>query len=171
MSASPLLPAKIQGLLPALVVFMVVVAASALVDLSITVLPLRFGEVSWRFYSAGLFMATAPQAATILVLISIVAITGGLRGTLRGIAIVAIILGVLYLVALPVFGLDLLQMRRLQSEASRSHWTSAATKTAILAGILGIMFVWMGIKSMAASRRTDFAPAREEGRDLVVGRE
>lgn len=171
MPASPLLPAKIQGLLPALVVFMVVVAVSALVDLSITVLPLRFGEVSWRFYSAGLMMATAPQVATILVLIATVAIMGGLRGTLRGVAIAAIIIGVVFLVALLPFGLDMLQMRRLQSEASRGHWTSAATKTAILAGILGIMFIWFGIKSIAASPRTDFAPPREEGRDLVVGRE
>lgn len=168
MAASPLLPAKIQGLLPALVAVLIVVAVSAAADLAVAVFPLQFGDIGWRFRFAGLFMATAPQVAMLLVLFLTVGILGGLRGAVRGVAIAALLLGVLYIVLLPVFGLDALQMRRQVPEPSKQRFMYAAAKTGAFSAWFGLMFIWAGVKCMGASKRIDGID-RNDGRDLVVG--
>jgi hypothetical protein len=85
---------------------------SPALDLLGSVMPLKPGNIQWRF---GLMVSIAPTIMTgviSLAMFSVLGVLFGHAGVLRGVGIVALVLAVMYLGMLGVFGLDLLQLRK-----------------------------------------------------------
>ncbi|HEY4099471.1 MAG TPA: hypothetical protein VGM20_01185 [Gemmatimonadales bacterium] len=168
---TPLLSTRAQGLLPALVTLLVVVMLSTFSDVGVTALATQSIGVQYRFQVVGLLLASAPQLAVVLVLIAWLATLSGQRLAVRGASIAAIVIGVLFLILIPFFGLDFLQSRRMIAESQLRGFTIAGLKTAGFAGLLALLFVWAGWRGIMASQRLDEGDSRQKGEGLVVGQQ
>lgn len=99
-------------------------------EVVLSVWPLRVGETSWRFGTVGLLsqaLLTPLLGALVLVLL---AVTLGHRRTLATVSVVAALLALALLVVIPIFGLDAIQMRtRVRTDAHRAFDLSSVLAT------------------------------------------
>ena len=107
------------------------------------IVPIRFGNIQWRF---GMVISVAPsimvQAAS-LGATAVFAVLWGHRGTLRTLAIFAITLAVLYAVMAMMFGIDILQLRTAIPSGRRDAFyimvAKCLTQSVAGAGTLAVM--------------------------------
>lgn len=168
---TPLLSARAQSLFPALVSLLVVVILSTFSDVGVTALATPSIGVQYSFQVIGLLLASAPQVAVMLVLIAWLATLSGQRLAVRGAAIAALVIGAVFLILVPFFGLDFLQSRRMVSESQLKGFTLAGLKTVGFAAWLSLLFIWAGWRGILASQKADEGDSRQKGEGLVVGQQ
>jgi hypothetical protein len=169
--AVPPLTARNQMVIPALVGVLVVVILSILGDVAITAAATTAVGVQFRFQVVGLFFAGMPNAALVLAAVAGVATLSGHRVALRGSSFAALVIGVVVLILIPFFGLDLLETRRAVPRSNLAGFTLAAIKTGGFAGWLALMLLWAGWRGIQASRKAPESELRTKGQGLVVGQE
>lgn len=124
-----------------------------IVEVVLSVWPLRFGQTSWRFGTVGLLS----QAALTPVLGAVVLFAAALalehRRTLTVASILAIIVGIIMLALVPLFALDAIQMRaQVQSTAHRAFDLSSLLATIKLTCIF-LIFLLLGIGGWKVRRQ------------------
>jgi hypothetical protein len=139
-----------------------------LLDTTLAVWPLRFGTVSWRFGSMGLFSRAVMTPALGVLIVFAIALLYEHRKRLRAIAILNAVVLLLILIAIPMFILDGLQMRSTQRQEMKLAFdvsvVVALCKMFIGALVTGF-FAWNGLR---ASRR-DPAIVRNDPRTAGAG--
>jgi hypothetical protein len=143
--------------------------ASPLADLVAALVPMRPGEVSWRFGAYGLLINAL---VTPIVGLAIIEIVGGLQHRARLMAIMAAVCGLLALVLVggfALFLLDYLQLRQAVGRLARGPYDSAAIKAMIVSVIEAVVLLWLAIVGFRASGVTDARGRRPRERlGLVV---
>ena len=167
-ASSPLFSQRVQTFFPVLIAVIAVIGISLCGDVVVGMLPIRTGDVQWRFVVFGGILGMAPQVAMLLMLVNGIAILGGVRGAVRAAAVVAIVVAVVLIVLVPFFGLDFLTFRRMVPEASKRRTDFTTLKTALFGGWFALMFIWVGIRGWQLSKKEE-QPRRAEGEGLVVG--
>ncbi len=134
--------------------------ASPLADLVAAFLPVRPGEVSWRFGAYGL---VTNALVTMILGLAIIMVVNGFRQGRRAIALTATVCAVLALFLIggfALFVLDYLQLRQAVGVAARGPYDSAAFKAMIVAVLEAGVLVSMAIAGFRASGITDAARGR-----------
>ena len=154
------------GLVPVAVLLI----ASPLADLAAALLPVRPGEVSWRFGAYGL-MVTA--LVTPILGLGILTAIGGLRHRRGMLAFLAAVCGVLSLVIIggfALFVLDTLQLRQAVGVAARGPYDSAALKAMFIAVVEAVVLLLMAVAAFQSSGLsiTDAGHRRRRRVGLVV---
>jgi hypothetical protein len=145
-----------------------IVGLSLVADFLTTVLPLRAGDVQWRFQAEGMVLNAAPQWALILLLVLAVGLYGERFGALKAGAILCLGLALILAVLLPFFALDFLTVRHLQPQSRLSAFQRVGLRLAGIGALMVPALVWAGWRAWAAAR---LGLRRDErgGAGLVVG--
>lgn len=134
--------------------------ASPLADLLAALLPMRPGEVSWRFGAYGLL---TNALVTPILGLAIIEVVSGLRHQRRATAAIAVVCGLLALLLVggfALFVLDYVQLRQAVGIAARGPYDSAAIKAMIVAGLEAAVLLWLAIAGFRASGVADAAKGR-----------
>ncbi|MGH7517755.1 MAG: hypothetical protein ACREOC_09830 [Gemmatimonadales bacterium] len=150
----------------ALVPVALLLIASPLADLVAALLPMRPGEVSWRFGAYGLL--TNSLVSPILGLAIILVLSGfrQRRGATAITAAVSALLALFLIGGFALFVLDYLQLRQAVGTAARGPYDSAAFKAMIVAALEGGVLLSMAIAGFRASGVADAAQGHRR-RDRV----
>jgi hypothetical protein len=165
---NPTHPFRVQTLTPALIAVLVVATLQPLAVITTAQLPLRFGEVTWRFQTLTIFLGAAPPVSFGLALIAIVGLFGARYRAVRGAAIGALLLGAALIPVLILDGLDFLQVRRLVGADKMHAFQLNMLQSAGVGIILVPLLFWLGWSGLQAGRK---APAARSEDTLVVGQE
>ena len=146
-------------------------APARLLDWTITVLPMRPGEATWRYGAFGLLSQYMPSLATSL---AVIVVGGFLLSQRRFMMILAIVGGTLtacYLVMVGVWSLDVLQARPQVPVEQRDTATVGQIRAGLKHGAALIVFSFLFLSAWRASREL---PAPVINKDaattrLVVG--
>ena len=133
-----------------------------LVEVTMSVWPLRFGETAWRYGTFGLLSqaATTPIVGAIMLFATAYAL--GHRRTLLFSGIMAAVVALALLIGLPVFALDAVQMRtQVRAQTMRAFDLSSVLAT-IKLSILFAVFLLLAVGSIKATRGRRPERVREE---------
>jgi hypothetical protein len=116
-----------------------------LVEVVLSVWPLRVGQTSWRFGAVGLLSQAIMTPLLGFLLIVLASVFHNHWRTLQITAVVAAFIALILLIVLPLFALDTIQMRaQVRPQAHRAYdlsATMAALKLAATLGITGLLAV------------------------------
>jgi hypothetical protein len=135
-----------------------------LIEVMLSVWPLRFGQTAWRFGPLGLLSQAATTPMVGAVLLFAIAFALNHRRTLMTSAVIAGIIALVMVVSIPLFALDAVQMRsRVSGPATRSFDISAMLATIKLSGLFLLMLLlsWGGLKSVRNQARRSNATVSE----------
>jgi uncharacterized membrane protein (UPF0136 family) len=158
-----------QTMVSALFALVVVMGISPVFDIIVVRLPIRFGEVPWRFQTFQLLLANGPQFAILLSLLALFGALFGNRILVRAVAVALAVIAVITVVVLPLFTLDYFQAARLIPQGQKGGFRVTTMKTMAFAALLVVGCVWAAIKGWQASEPPDPNARRAKGEGLVVG--
>ncbi len=148
----------------------VVMAINPIISLVVMRWPLNFDSLGWRFFFSGqLISDSMPYHATALALLLMLATWLGHRNVARAVAVIAIISAAAIGVAVLMFGLDALQMRRTVPQGSKPQFDAAGLKTLLLSMTLAPALLWLAIRTFAATKGVVSRTVSSDA-GLVVGR-
>jgi hypothetical protein len=152
-----------RSVVGALIPVALLLIASPMADLMAALLPMRAGEVSWRFGAYGLL---TNALVTPIVGLAIVEVVSGLqhrRNTTAAIAAICAALALLLVGGFALFVLDYLQLRTAVGANARGPYDSAAIKAMIVAALESIVLLWLAITGFRASGIADARSRRRSG--------
>lgn len=148
----------------------IVMAINPIISLLVMRWPLKFDSLGWRFFFSGqLISDTMPYHATALALLLMLATWLGHRNVARAVAVMAIISAAAIVVAVLMFGLDALQMRRTIPQGNKAQFDAAGLKTLLLSMTLAPALLWLAIRTFAATKGVVSRTVASDA-GLVVGR-
>lgn len=130
--------------------------------------PLQLGDPRLRVALVGPLLNGMILVLTGLALIALVAALLGHGGVIRAVAIAAILSAATLAGAGLMFGLDVLQVRRMVRTDAKSHFDAAAAKTLMVSAPMFVMAVWLGMRAWAASKGI-IGKSGDKQAQLVVG--
>ena len=133
--------ALIAGVYPLALLLILMPMASV----AITVSPLRFGEVTWRYGAFGIVMQSTTLPLLGVALVCLAAYLLGHHVVLRIVAALALLLGVLLAGAVALFALDALRMRPMVQPAAMEQFGAKTTWAGFAAALTALVLVWIGI--------------------------
>jgi hypothetical protein len=108
--------------------------------------PYRFANTQWRFGALGLFVNSFAFSPLLgLAIAMFAAVQSGHRRTARVLGVVALTLGTLILLALPLFALDFLQVRPSVNPAAKRAFELTSLKAAVSGLIMAATGIALGI--------------------------
>jgi hypothetical protein len=123
-----------------------------LIEVVLSVWPMRFGQTAWRFGTLGLLSQGATTPLVGLIVLVTTAFLLGHRKTLLFTGVFAALAALLLIVAIPLFGLDAVQMRsQVRAQASRAFDISSMLATVKLAG-LTVVLLLISVGAIKAAR-------------------
>jgi hypothetical protein len=158
--------ARADKLIPAATALLVALCVAAVCRLALGAWPFAISETRWRFETADLLLATAPQLALLLTVIAVAGVYSGRYQTVRRASLALLGLAGLLTLAVPVFAHDFLAIRRIQGVATIEAFTSDGTRLGVTAALAVPFMIWAGIRGWAAGRPD---PESEPGNGLIVG--
>ncbi len=163
---------RAQMLGPALTALLVIFTLSPFADVLVGRWPLDLSQPQLRFQTFGLFYAAGPQVTLGLVLLVIVGLLSGYRLVVRGTAIAGLVLAAGYLVILPFFGLDFLQVLRLVAQTNKRTFELGVIKTTGVVLVLIPLWAWAGLTALKVTRLPPASSRqREKGEGLIVAQD
>lgn len=159
-------------ILKALYPILAVMVIYPFIDAVISAFPARMDDARWRFGAMGLFLGTTPQVTIALVATMVVSALLGDRMISRIAGMFALVFAVLIGGAVLLFGLDALEVRRLVPENAKQGFDDAALKSLVMTVLYGLVLVWLGVRSFAATRLHAGETAGKKGEGgapLMVG--
>jgi UPF0716 family protein affecting phage T7 exclusion len=164
-------PSAVRAFTSALVLIAGVLFLFPVLDLAASTLPLRAGEVQWRFGAVGLFsgLLLTPVLAALLLLAA--AILAGRRVPQRILAWSCTAFAAALVVVAAGFLLDFLQMHATLRPEMRSAMQRAMLVAVAKLGLTTLSFGWVAFAAFRISRRRRIKVRREpEGeRPMLVG--
>jgi len=167
-SVTPL-TARAQATFSALLAIMAVMGLAPYAQVLSIRWPLRLGEFLWRYETALMVFANAPQVIILIALITGLALLTGFRKAVRGAAIGFAVVAITQVIALPFFLLDYFQVRRLVASTHTSQFKAIAVKTLLIALIVSASAAWGAFLAWRASENENAGQRRQKGEGLVVG--
>jgi hypothetical protein len=123
-----------------------------LIEVTLSIWPLRFGQTAWRFGTLGLLSQAATTPMVGAVLLFATAFLLGHRKALIAGAFAAALISIALMVMIPMFGLDAVQMRSTVSgPATRTFDISGVLATVKLTGLL-IVSILLTVGAVKAVR-------------------
>jgi hypothetical protein len=143
-------------------------------DLLVSVYPIRLGTVVWRFGAVGLLSSAIGAPLLVLFFIFALALFLGDRRVIITVGVVASLIALLLVAGAGSFALDALQMKRRVQEAAQQRFMMASMQAMLKLILEGISAIVLAIaafrivsnKKVAAVSRSD---SRSTG-SLVMGR-
>lgn len=155
-------------LLGALYPLIAVLVVNQLVDLAISITPMDFGAMTWKYGAAGFLIGSMPMVAlgTMLALALNALLDHKLSARLLGIW--AIVFAIVIGLAVLSFGLDALQVRRLVREDQKPAFDDASFKSIAIAALFVPAMLWTGWSALKFSKGA-LQKREEGGPPIVVG--
>lgn len=140
----------------------------SLLDYFATIWPVNPSEISWRYGSVGILTGFALTPLLGLLLATGAATLSGHRVVLRAIGILGIIVGVLFVLLLLGFTLDVLQIRRDTPAEGRPLFDLGAIKAVVKHLGVALAWAWLGLRGWRQSRIVGGTHDRSGAASLVV---
>jgi hypothetical protein len=129
-----------------------------MIEILLSVWPLRFNQTAWRFGTVGLFSQAAMTPLVGAILLFATAFFLGHRKSLLAAGVVTGIIAVVLLATIPLFGLDAVQMRsQVRAETTRAFDISAMLAAIKLFGLF-VVSALLTVGAIKAARNN--APRR-----------
>jgi hypothetical protein len=134
-----------------------------LIEVTLSVWPLRFGQTAWRFGTLGLLSQAATTPMVGAVMLFALAFALGHRKTMMAGAVITAFISLALLVAVPAFALDAVQMRsQVGAAARRTFDISGMLATIKLAGLFLVsLLLTIGAFKAIRTRARQPAPLSE----------
>lgn len=137
-------------------------------DTVLSLWPLHTGDLIWRFGAAGIIASHALLMPLIgLLLASVTAVLLEHRRTLRGLSVVAAVVGLAVAVGIGLFALDVVQTRARVEPGAQAGFDSASLRVFIRMGLVVPAAIAIAAGSWAASGRVGRESGRGRGRDAA----
>jgi chromate transport protein ChrA len=121
-------------------------------DFLTNVWPLRFGDVQWRYGSVGLLAGFLLTPLLGIVFAMVAAAILEHRVVLRAISILDLATAVVLLLTIPVFALDVLQLRGGVAVEARTMFDMGVVKAVIKHLTIAVAFGWLGWAGLKATK-------------------
>ena len=144
-----------------------------LLDLGMSVWPVKLTTIVWRFGTMGLFASAVGAPLLVLFLIYALAYSVGDRKVVIGCGVVAGIFALMLLVGTGSFTLDALQMKSRVPVARLSQFYTASAQATIklsLQGFAALILTVSIIRTIRDPKLASAKPERNPSANLVVGR-
>lgn len=145
-----------------------------ILDLLVSVYPIRLGTVVWRFGAVGLLSSAIGAPLLVLFFIFALAVISGDRRVITAVAIVAAIIALLLVAGTGSFALDALQMKRRVQEAAQQRFMMASGQAMLKMILQGISAIVLAVTALRMIKKpVVVAVSRTESRrssSLVMGR-
>ncbi len=145
-----------------------------LLDLLVSVYPIRLGTVVWRFGAVGLLSSAIGAPLLVLFFIFALALFVGDRKVIMAVGVVAALIALLLVAGTGSFVLDALQMKRRVQEAAQQRFMMASFQAMMKLTLEAISAIVLSITSFRTLKKAKLVPTtRSEGRNsgsLVMGR-
>ncbi len=172
MSPSSLTSTARTGMyLPAIITVLIAIFVIGFLALASGSLPLQVSDARWRFTVMSVFLGGSPQMAFMLMVIALAALFGNHFGLARWVAFATIAFGILLIVLIPFYGLDLITVRKLQRINELAHLTREGFRIIAVTGGLALLLIWAGRRGIAATKPVVAATRRTRGDGLIVAQE
>ena len=116
-----------------------------LASVAITVSPLRFGEVTWRYGAFGIIMQSTTLPVLGVALVCIAAYLLGHHLVLRIVAALALVLGALLATGVALFALDALRTRPMVQPDAMAQFRAKTAWALLTATLTALVLAWIGI--------------------------
>lgn len=133
--------------------------------------PVNVSDPQWRYQALATFLRSAPQFAFLLVVIAYAAVYGGQYTIVRRAGIAMLAGAAVLLLALPLFALDFMKIRRGQPSETIARFTLEGMRLAATSGALALMLFWAGRRGLAAAENDRGPRRRMAGEGLIVGQD
>ncbi len=153
---------------PAYFVAFLLVATPAM-DFVTSILPLRFGDIEWRFASVGLLSGFLLTPLLGVILAMGVAAYAEHMLLQRVLAILNLVAGVVFAILFAFFVLDILQLRSVVQAEAKPAFESAASKAIVKHLSFVAAALVMGWRGMRASAKNDMASPHRPRASVVIG--
>ncbi|HEX5581482.1 MAG TPA: hypothetical protein VFX39_07900 [Gemmatimonadaceae bacterium] len=125
----------------------------SLMEFMLVSFPYRMGSVQWRFGAIGLMFNSVLASPIIgLTVAAFAAVQLGHRTTARIISIVALVIALVLLVALPFFLLDFFQLRAMVNPAQKRAFDLTSLKATLTGALMFITALFVAIGTWRATR-------------------
>ena len=145
-----------------------------LVDLVISLSPLRPTTLMWRFGAVGLLASAIGAPLLVLFLLYVLAYFSGDRKVMILCAVLAVVIALLMIGGAGTFVLDALQMKRRIQEAAQARFVMASGQALFKMGLQGLAALVLAVSSFRTIKGVKSLPGpRTEARassKLLVGR-
>ena len=145
-----------------------------LMDLLVSVMPLRPATVVWRFGAVGLLSSAIGAPLLILFFIFVLAYLSGDRKIVAVCAALAAVIALVMIAGAGTFALDALQMKRRVQEAAQSRFLLASAQAMVKLGLEGLASLVLAVSAFRTLKGAKaIAVARAEARpssSLLMGR-
>ncbi len=157
-----------RTLLGALYPLIAVLIVNQLFDLAISITPMDFGAMTWKYGAAGFLIGSMPMVAlgTMLALALNALLDHKLSARFLGLW--AIVFAVIIGLAVLSFGLDALQVRRLVREDQKPGFDDATFKSIVIAALFVPAMLWTGWAALKFSKGA-LAKRDDGGPPIMVG--
>lgn len=134
---------------------------TAAIDLFTTVWPMRPTEMTWRYGFLGLAGGYLQTPTLGLLLIAVAAIWDRSVGVLRLTGYASLLLALAFLIAMGVFGLDVVQVRQLRPEDARTAvlWGGIFQEVKYFVAALVLLLIGQGALKTAKASREEWTPS------------
>ncbi|MEP6732006.1 MAG: hypothetical protein ABJE10_15270 [bacterium] len=144
-----------------------------LLDLLVSVYPLRLGTVVWRFGAVGLLSSAIGAPLLVLFFIFALALFAGDRRVIVTVGVISVLIALLLVASTGSFALDALQMKRRVQAAAQERFMMASMQAMLKLILEAISAIVLALSSFRALKKVKLAAARNEPRNsgsLVMGR-
>ena len=145
-----------------------------LLDLLVSVMPLRPSTVVWRFGAVGLLSSAIGAPLLILFFTYVLAYLSGDKKVVVMCAVLAGLIALLMIAGAGTFALDALQMKRRVQEAAQSRFLLASAQAMVKLGLQGLASLVLAVSAFRTFKGAKAASvARAEARpssSLLMGR-
>ena len=145
-----------------------------LLDLLVSVMPLRPATVVWRFGAVGLLSSAIGAPLLVVFLIYVLAFFAGDRKVAMLCAVLAALIAVLMVAGAGTFVLDALQMKRRVQEPAQMRFLVASAQALMKLGLQGLGGLVLAVSAFRSLKAAKSLPvARTEARastSLLMGR-
>ena len=145
-----------------------------LLDLLVSVMPLKPSTVVWRFGAVGLLSSAIGAPLLILFFIYVLAFLSGDRKIVAVCAALAAVIALLMIAGAGTFALDALQMKRRVQEAAQARFLLASAQAMMKLGLEGLAALVLAVSAFRTLKGAKAAAvARAEARpssSLLMGR-
>ena len=162
--------ARLQALIFPIMVLLGILVLSGLADVAMGSLPLSFGEVQWRWRMLGGLIATGLAQSPMLAIIAGLGVLANHRQAVRISSGAILLLGIIMILAVLMFPLDYITVRRLFPVGQVHTYDLSAAKGLGFGVIVALVDLWLGWRGLQASKRKDTTAKRDVGDGLIVGR-
>ncbi len=137
-------PQKSRSLISSGYIVATLWAIFSLIDLVVRLYPVRFSATTWRVGAVGL---GSLSLATLLLALFILCVTASLlqhRRVLRTLSVLSVVAGVALASLLPLFLLDVIELRRLVPPEARLPFDWGMGRAAVMLLLSSGAFLWIG---------------------------